>query len=41
LQAELNPGERAFFEAVAIDGTGVLESLTAISRQVIKALNRA
>ena len=41
LQAELNPGERAVFEAVAIDGTGVLESLTAISRQVIKALNRA
>lgn len=41
LQAELNPGGRADFEAVAIDGTGVLESLTAISRQVIKALNRA
>ena len=41
LQAELNPGERAVFEAVAIEGTGVLESLTAISRQVIKALNRA
>ena len=41
LQAELNPGERAVFEAVAIDGTGVLESLTAISRQVIKGLNRA
>ena len=41
LQAELNPGERAVFEAVAIDGTGILESLTAISRQVIKGLNRA
>ncbi|MBT8462647.1 MAG: GTPase domain-containing protein [Gemmatimonadetes bacterium] len=41
LEAELNRSERMFFEAVAIDGTGVLESLTAISRQVIKALNRA
>lgn len=41
LQAELNPGGRTMFEAVAISGAGVLESLTAISRQVIKALNRA
>ncbi|MCK5447178.1 MAG: GTPase domain-containing protein [Gemmatimonadetes bacterium] len=41
LQAELNPSGRAVFEAVAISGTGVLESLTAITRQVIKALNRA
>jgi signal recognition particle receptor subunit beta len=41
LQAALNPTERTMFEAVAIDGTGVLESLTAISRQVIKAHNRA
>ncbi len=41
LQSELNPGGREAFEAVAIEGTGVLESLTAISRQVIKALNRA
>jgi signal recognition particle receptor subunit beta len=41
LQAELNPTGRSMFEAVAIEGTGVLESLTAISRQVIQALNRA
>jgi len=41
LQAELNPDGRPMFEAVAIAGTGVLESLTAVSRQVIKALNRA
>jgi signal recognition particle receptor subunit beta len=41
LQAQLNPDERAVFEAVAITGTGVLESLTAISRQVIKSLNSA
>ena len=41
LQAQLNPDEREVFEAVAISGTGVLESLTAISRRVIKNLNRA
>lgn len=41
LRAELNPAGRSDFEAVAISGTGVLESLTAISRQVIEALNRA
>jgi signal recognition particle receptor subunit beta len=41
LQAQLNSDERQVFEAVAINGTGVLESLTAISRQVIKSLNRA
>ena len=41
LQEALNPRGLAMFEAVAIDGPGVLESLTAISRQVIKVLNRA
>jgi len=41
LRQMLNPDGRPDFEAVAIDGTGVLESLTAISRQVIRALNRA
>lgn len=41
LRRELNPGGRQDFEAVAIGGQGVLESLTAISRQVIQALNRA
>jgi len=41
LQAQLNPDEREVFEAVAISGSGVLESLTAISRQVIRNLNRA
>ena len=41
LQAELNPDGRVMFEAVAINGDGVLESLTEISRQVIKSLDRA
>ena len=41
LQEQLNPTGRAVFEAVAISGAGVLESLTAISRQVIKSLDRA
>lgn len=41
LQTELNPHACAAFEAVAIRGTGVLETLTAISRQVIKDLDRA
>jgi len=41
LEAQLNPMGRSMFEAVAIDGSGVLESLTAISRQVIKNVNRA
>jgi signal recognition particle receptor subunit beta len=41
LQAELNPRGVDTFEAVAIEGSGVLESLTAISRQVIKVVNRA
>lgn len=41
LQGQLNPGSCEMFEAVAIRGTGVLETLTAISRQVIKGLHRA
>jgi signal recognition particle receptor subunit beta len=39
LEASLNPGGLTSFEAVATDGTGVLESLTAISRQVITSLS--
>ncbi len=41
LQTQLNPDGRVVFEAVAINGEGVLESLTEISRQVIKSLDRA
>ena len=41
LEGELNPVGRSMFEAVAITGPGVLESLTAISRQIIESLNRA
>ena len=41
LQDMLNPNGREAFEAVAIRGEGVLESLTAISRLVIASLNRA
>jgi hypothetical protein len=41
LQAALNPHACAVFEAVATRGTGVLETLTAISRQVIKDVDRA
>lgn len=41
LQEELNPHDRETFEAVAIRGEGVLESLTAISRLVIATLSRA
>lgn len=40
LQEQLNPFNRQTFEAVAIRGEGVLESLTAISRLVIATLNR-
>ncbi len=40
LQSALNPDGREAFEAVAIRGEGVLESLTAISRLVIASLNR-
>jgi signal recognition particle receptor subunit beta len=41
LDAQLNPFGREAFEAVAIRGDGVLESLTAISRFVVASLNRA
>jgi len=41
LRGELNQSGMQDFEAVAISGQGVLESLTAICRQVIKALDRA
>jgi signal recognition particle receptor subunit beta len=41
LAEEINPDGREAFEAVAIEGRGVLESLTAITRQVIAGLNRA
>lgn len=40
LHSQLNPHDREAFEAVAIRGEGVLESLTAISRLVIASLNR-
>lgn len=40
LQEQLNPYDTEVFEAVAIRGEGVLESLTAISRLVIVSLNR-
>lgn len=40
LQEQLNPYGRETFEAVAIRGEGVLESLTAISRHVIASLHR-
>jgi signal recognition particle receptor subunit beta len=38
LEAALNPGGLPAYEAVAINGRGVLETLTAISKQVITAL---
>jgi len=41
LEAALNSTGRATFEAVAIEGSGVLESLTALSRKVIEVANRA
>jgi signal recognition particle receptor subunit beta len=41
LEEQLNPVGRSMFEAVAITGPGVLESLTAISRQIIESLDRA
>jgi hypothetical protein len=41
LEAALNPAGRKTFEAVAIEGSGVLESLTALSRLVIEVVNRA
>ena len=40
LQDQLNPYSAESFEAVAIRGDGVLESLTAISRLVLASLNR-
>lgn len=40
LEAALNPTGRETFEAVAIEGSGVLESLTAVSRRVIEVVNR-
>jgi len=41
MEAALNPTGRTTFEAVAIDGSGVLESLTTLSRKVIEVVNRA
>jgi signal recognition particle receptor subunit beta len=41
LEEQLNPMGRSMFEAVAITGPGVLESLTAIARKIIESLNRA
>ncbi|MFW5947022.1 MAG: GTP-binding protein [Gemmatimonadota bacterium] len=39
LSAQLNPGGREEFEAIAIDGEGVFDTLRAVSKQVIKALS--
>jgi len=39
LRQELNPGEVPDFEAVAIDGTGVFETLRAVSKLVVKTLS--
>lgn len=41
LEDALNPSGRETFAAVAIDGSGVLESLTAVSRRVIEGAVRA
>jgi mutual gliding-motility protein MglA len=39
LRRELNPGAVPDFEAVAIDGTGVFETLRAVSKLVVKTLS--
>jgi hypothetical protein len=39
LRAELNPGGVADFEAVALEGTGVFETLQAVSKMVVKTLS--
>lgn len=39
LRQELNPGGVPDFEAVAIDGTGVFETLRAVSKLVVKTLS--
>jgi len=39
LRAQINPMGVADFEAVAIEGKGVFETLTAVSKAVVKALN--
>lgn len=39
LREELNPMGVQDFEAVAIEGTGVFETLKAVSKQVVKTLN--
>ncbi len=39
LRAEINPMGLPDFEAVAIDGRGVFETLRAVSRQVVKTLS--
>jgi mutual gliding-motility protein MglA len=39
LRAQINPMGIADFEAVAIEGKGVFETLTAVSKAVVRALN--
>jgi mutual gliding-motility protein MglA len=39
LRRELNPGKVPEFEAVAIEGTGVFETLRAVSKLVVKTLS--
>jgi mutual gliding-motility protein MglA len=39
LRAQLNPGGVADFEGVAIEGTGVFETLSAVSKLVVQALS--
>ncbi|MEX1258175.1 MAG: ADP-ribosylation factor-like protein [Gemmatimonadota bacterium] len=39
LRAGLNPGGVADFEAVALEGTGVFETLQAVSKMVVKTLS--
>ncbi len=39
LSAQLNPGDAEEFEAVAMEGEGVFDTLRAVSKQVITALN--
>ncbi|MDX1673999.1 MAG: ADP-ribosylation factor-like protein [Longimicrobiales bacterium] len=39
LSAQLNPGGLEEFEAIAIEGEGVFDTLRAVSKQVIKALS--
>lgn len=39
METSLNPSGRPSFEAVAIEGRGVLESLTAVSKRVVSSLS--